>query len=321
MLGVALEVSICILTYSQPELLPKCVAACLSEIERARLEAEIIIIDNASRDGYPAKLAGAHPQVTVIRTEQPLGFSAGNNRAIRESRSRFVLVLNDDAVLGDCSLGLMMRALEARPDVAMVGPKLLNPDGTLQTNFTNLRASTLPTLAASVLCSPELLGRWRPTRRIFTQLKDDNQSGTADELAGACLLVRREALDAVGFFDENFFYWWEDKDLCWRMSKAGWKLLYLAEAAIVHYRSASTGKIEIIQRSVILYRSQMYFLKKHLSPVRYRLAKAVLSIAFLLRAPLVFAYRLVRKKGDVAEATTSAIASLTVARWLFSECE
>src|SRR5215831_6261157 len=113
-----MDVSICILTHSQPVLLPQCVAACLGEIQRTGVAAEIIIVDNATRDAYPSRLVCVSPIVRVIRNEQNLGFSAANNEAIRASRGRYVLILNDDALLGKGSLQLMFDRLDSSPTVA-----------------------------------------------------------------------------------------------------------------------------------------------------------------------------------------------------------
>lgn len=110
-----MDLSVCILTRSQPVLLTQCVAACVSEIERARLTAEIIVIDNASADRYPDSLAASTPLVRVIRNEENLGFAAANNKAIRMSSGRDVLILNDDAILQEGSLKLMIEALDSIP--------------------------------------------------------------------------------------------------------------------------------------------------------------------------------------------------------------
>jgi N-acetylglucosaminyl-diphospho-decaprenol L-rhamnosyltransferase len=315
------DVSICVLTNRQPVLLPACVAACVAEIERSQMQAEIIVVDNASRDRYPAKLVDLYPQVKVMRTEESMGFSAGNNIAIHQSQGRNLLILNDDAILQEGSLELMIQKLESDPHIAAVGPKLLNPDGSLQKNFTNQRMTTLRSMICNVFYVSELFDRWWLTRRLLTQLKDDNVSGTTEELAGACLLIRRQALDDVGLFDESFFYWWEDKDLCWRLRRAGWSIFYIAEAQATHHKSASTGRLEKLERSMILYKSQMHFLKKYQPPWRYRLSKAALLLAFVCRAPIAFLYRLWRHSGDFGSARNSAMVSLGIARWLVTECE
>jgi GT2 family glycosyltransferase len=316
-----MDLSICVLTHSQPELLPACVTACLAEIESAHLHAEVIIVDNASRDRYPAKLTSPHLQVRVIRSEQNLGFSAGNNLAIRQSRGRRVLILNDDAILQRNCLRLMTGKLESDARLGAVGPKLLNPDGSLQRGFTNKRAITLRTILTGVMGMYEFFDKFWLTRRTLTQIKDDSESGSTDELAGACLLLRREALDEVGFFDEDFFYWSEDADLCWRLRKAGWKLFYLADAQVVHKRSASLNQLEKFERSKMFYASLVHFMRKHWHPLRYRVSKLILVLAFSVRVPAGLIYRALCPGKDLAGAIESARNSWRMAYWLIRGSE
>jgi GT2 family glycosyltransferase len=315
------DLSICILTHNQPKLLPDCVAACISQVERARMRAEIIVVDNGSANAYPQRLAGTYPQVTVIRSEQNLGFSAGNNLAIRLSRGRCVLVLNDDAILQENSLRLMHEKLASDPQIGALGPKLLNPDGSVQKGFSNKRSITLRSLICDVLYLGQFFGKWEPTRCALTRLGNDEHSGEANEIAGACLLVRREALDEVGLFDEVFHRWFEDTDLCYRLSKAGWKLVYLAEARAIHYGSTSFKLLERSETTRMFYESEMRFLRKHWRPRRYRASKVVLTLAFTVRALIAFVYRIWRHRGRLREARQSARTSLGIARWLLTECE
>lgn len=316
-----MDLSICILTHNQPELLPLCVASCVAEIRKAQVQGEIIIVDNASCDRYPQRLATMYSQVMVIRNEQNLGFSTANNGAIRQSRGHNILILNDDALLQNSSLKLMLQKLESDPQIGAVGPKLLNPDGSVQRGFSNKRIATLRCLISETLYLNTFFDKWRLTRRVLTRLKNDDISGGAAEIAGACLLIRREALDAVGLFDETFYYWFEDTDLCYRLRRAGWKLFYLAEARATHYGSASLRKLEKLQRSMMFYESQMHFLKKHWKSGRYKISKTILILIFALRTPIAFVYRLWRYRGNLEEAKNSARVSLRIAHWLITDCD
>src|SRR5579885_2303062 len=123
-----MDLSICILTHNQPELLPLCVASCFDEIKREGITGEVIVIYISYAKRYTEKLRETYPQVRIIRNEQNLGFSAGNNIGIRASQGRYMLILNDDAILQPGSLGLMLRRMESNPKIGAVGPKLLNPD-------------------------------------------------------------------------------------------------------------------------------------------------------------------------------------------------
>jgi GT2 family glycosyltransferase len=279
-----MDLSICILTNSQPVLLPRCVAACIAEIERARVTAEIIIIDNASRDAYPRKLAHLSPLIRIIRGEKHQSFSIANNTAIRSSNGRYVLILNDDAVVQEGSLGLMLRKLDSDPKIGAVGPKLLNPDGSLQQHFTNRRFPHIRGIMLSLLdIERHLAGRvfWRD---LLTLDQEPQRSGQTDHVAGACLLARRAALEHVSLFDERFHYWFEDVDLCYRLKRAGWTVVYLAEAPVIHYGSASLSKINESERTVMFLKSLMLFYNNNEGSWRCLLLRSSLMLMLACRA-------------------------------------
>jgi N-acetylglucosaminyl-diphospho-decaprenol L-rhamnosyltransferase len=317
---IIVDLSICILTHHQPELLPQCVQCALAEIERARVEGEVIIIDNASTDGSPQRTAARFPKVRTIRNEANLGFSAANNKAIRASEGRYVLILNDDALLQRDSLRLMIEKLDSDLQVGAVGPKLLNPDGSLQKNFTNRRfPHPLHCLTMVFLLERRLeANAW--TSRIFGLNRDLECTGEAEHLAGACLLVRREALDAVGLFDEGFNYWFEDVDLCFRLKKAGWKIVYVAEAHVTHYQSASIGKIPEPRKATMFFKSQMYYLKKHWSAPKYFSIRLASALVLLFDIPLVILKTWLRGLGR-KESTAWIKVYLPVARLLLLKWE
>jgi GT2 family glycosyltransferase len=288
------DLSICILTRHQPELLPKCVASCVAEVERSGISSEIIIIDNASWDGSPQRVASLYQIVSVIRNEENLGFSAANNKAIRVSRGRLVLILNDDAMLERGSLNRMLKGIDADSRIAAVGPMLLNPDGSLQRYFTNRRFPRLRSLFCGFLGLDSVLDRWAWTRDLLTHSRDPEVSGETDYIAGACLLARREALDSVGLFDEKFYYLFEDTDLCHRLKDAGRRVVYLADAHVTHYGSASLNKLTQLEKSAIHSRSLVYYLDKHLSRFKSRALRLALALLFLIRLPFFCVYRALR---------------------------
>lgn len=278
-----LDLSICILTRSQPLLLPQCVSSCVAEMKRAGACGEIILIDNASSDAYPQAVAKRFPDVRVIRNEQNLDFSPANNEAIRASRGHFVLILNDDTALQEGSLGLLLEQMHSNPRIGAVGPKLLNLDGSPQLGFTNRRFPNLRSLLCHTLTLEGLLQRNALTRDTLTLVRDPDRTGETDHLAGACLLIRREALDAVGLFDERFQFWYEDVDLCRRLKAAGWSLAYVANARVTHYGSASFEKRSAVERDAIYYRSLKYFWKKHHSLASFQIMKITVAGALLAR--------------------------------------
>jgi GT2 family glycosyltransferase len=295
------DLSICILTRNQPELLPKCVAACFAEIARAGIIGEVIVIDNASIDGSPRKVADQFPAVRMIRSEENLGFSAANNKAIRISQGRYLLVLNDDAILQEGSLELMLRKLESDAKVAAIGSKLLNPDGSAQIGFANKRFPRIRSVFCQLLPFNQFLYNHALTRDLLTDWRDAETSGETDYVAGACLLVRRSALEAVGLFDEGFFFWYEDTDLCYRLKEAGWVVFYLAEAKVTHYGSSSFRQWSQSETNVVLFRSMMYFFQKHSSLGKQVLLRMTVAVALLFRTSAVLFFRIIRGRLKVKE--------------------
>ena len=291
---VPMDISICILTRNQPELLPRCVASCIAEVQRAGVKAEVIVVDNASADGNPQKVALLSPLVRVVRNEEDLGFAAGNNKAIRMSQGRYVLILNDDAWLEEGSLRLLLQELDSNPRAGAVGPRLLNPDGSLPKNFTNRRLPRVRAVACEFLGLEAVMERSAFTRDLFTHNRGADVSGEAEHIAGACLLARREALEGIGLFDEGFRYWFEDCDLCYRLRKAGWDLIYLREAQVVHYSSASLGKLTRLERDTMCFTSMMYYFRKHSGPAKYLAIRMMLALVVLVRGPLAALHRVWR---------------------------
>jgi GT2 family glycosyltransferase len=281
-----MDLSICILTRNQPDLLPRCVASCLAEIEREGIASEIIVIDNASCDGSPQKVANLSPLVRLIRNEENLGFSEANNIGIRASQGKYILILNDDTEFRPGALGLMVRVMDADPRVAAVGPKFLNPDGSFQRGNAPKRFPRLCGMVSELLNLDFILEKSPLTRDLLTNRRDEKRGGDADQIDGACLLARREALDAVSLFDEGFYFFFEDTDLCYRLKKAGWLLWYSPEAQITHYGAASFNKVMRSQRSAMFFEGMIRFFRKHSSPGRFLLFKLTLAFTLCLRMPL-----------------------------------
>ena len=296
-----MDLSICVLTHNQPEMLPRCLTCCFEEIERAGLAGEVIVIDNASTDGSPQQAAAAFPAVRLIRNEQNLSFSAANNEGIAVSRGRHVLILNDDAFLQEGSLGLMMQKLDSESDVGALSPKLLNVDGSAQWQYDNRRFPHLRHIICQILGLDGIMLRNPVTRSIFTLSRDPDQSGEGEHLAGACLLVRRETLDRVGTFDEGFPFWFEDTDLCYRIKKAGWGLFYLEEARVTHYGAAATNRWPSSRRISLYMKSLTRYFTKHSGFLTCIVLRLVLSVTIALKTVRAAVAHLLRPGSNQAE--------------------
>jgi len=244
--------------------------ACLEAVRRIPpdLPTEAILVDNASTDGGIEEAAAAFPAVRIVRNESNPGFGAANNRAVGESSGEFLLFLNTDTVLQSGAVSLLLDALRADDGAAAAGPLLYPGEGKAQVSFGN-RVDFFGQLVQKLFLNPfykKAVLRHPRTRRTGW-------------LSAACLLCRRAAFAEAGGFDERFFLYFEDIDLCLRMRKAGGRLLYVPAARVFHAGGASTGVRPSASR-LAYRRSQLLFYKKHASRGSLRLLRGYLRIVF-----------------------------------------
>jgi GT2 family glycosyltransferase len=241
---------------------------------------ETIVVDNASTDGTVAFVRERFPDVRVIE-QANLGMGAGNNAGMRAAGGRYWLLLNSDAwVVGD-AVDRLATFADAHPEAAVVGPRLLNVDGTLQRS---VRADpTLWRLATEYLFIRKLAPRSSRLNPLYVGGFDHATTREADWLSGAALLVRREAADAVGLFDEDFFMFSEEADWLYRFRRAGWKVFFYPEAEVVHVGGATHGGRLYVEN----LRSHVRFAAKHRGLREAERVRRLLLVSLRLRA-LVF---------------------------------
>ncbi len=235
---------------------------CLSSIQAhpCSTSMEVIVADNASEDGSRELVTNEFPWARLVAHRTNLGFCAGNNRAVPEHPGRYVLFLNPDTKVTECALDLLVKFADENPDVGIVGPKLLNRDGSLQYS-----CRTFPNLGAGFFRNTPL-GRLFPKNR-FTQdylMSDWDHASVRDVdwVSGAAFLIRREVLEQTGGFDEGFFMYCEDVDLCYRAHELGWRVVYYPDAVIYHLIGRSSDQVPT--RATFYFHTSMYrFYKKH----------------------------------------------------------
>ena len=220
---------------------------------------ETVVVDHGSGDGTLAFVRERFPEVRLVEQEN-LGLAAGWNRGMREAPGDFWLILNADAWMTDGSTERLLAFAAKHPRAALVGPRLLNQDGSLQRS---VRAfPTLWRLATEYLFLRKLAPRSRALNAFYGNGFDYDRALEAEFLMGAVLLVRREAADTVGLFDEDFFMFSEETDWCYRFRQAGWKVLFTPDAEFVHVGGASTRQnwSPMFREQV---RGHLRFLAKH----------------------------------------------------------
>ncbi|MBC7251383.1 MAG: glycosyltransferase family 2 protein [Anaerolineae bacterium] len=304
-----LDLSIVIVNWNVRDLLRQCLNSILANAKTCKLE--IIVIDNASTDGSVEMVRREFPQVRLIASEVNLGYTGGNNLGITTSQGRYILLLNPDTeVVGD-ALSPMVAYMDAHPDVGALGPQLLNPDGSVQSS-----RRRFPTLCTALVESTVIQQWWpdnRILRRYYVQDRPDKALSEVDWVTGACILLRRQAVEQVGLLDDDFFMYSEELDWCRRARDAGWKVVYLPTAQVIHHEGKSSEQV-LPLRHVRFQRSKIHYFRKHHGRWAGALVRAFLLLNYVyllvveslkwlvghkreLRAERVRAYREVLRSG------------------------
>ena len=225
------------------------------------LAVEIFVVDNQSSDNSQTMVRTQFPEITLIENASNLGFAAANNRALPLCKGRYVCLVNPDVLLQEDTLETMVAFMDAHPDVGASGCKILNPDGTLQ--LACRRSIPTPVSAFFKLTG---LSRLFPNNRMvgaynLTYLDPDKVSDV-DAVSGSFILARRATIDAVGPMDEAFFMYGEDLDWMYRIGQAGWRVCYVPETQIIHYKGESARKSRS-RSAIAFYRAMYLFARKH----------------------------------------------------------
>jgi len=268
----AVSLSIIILNWNGGQVLQDCLASIYDH--PASLSFEVIVVDNASTDGSPERATARFPQVRLLRNERNLGFAAGNNRGMAVARGRYFLFLNNDTLVLDGALDALVAEAQAHPEAGIIGPKLLNPDGSLQRS-----CGTFPGLLTEFLDQTML-------HRLFPLYKMGYRAYQAprevDWVTGACMLVRREVYEQIGGLDEGFHMFLEDVDWCLRARQAGWKVWYTSRARVVHLKGHSSQPV-LPRMLVEDQRSAYRFFRKHYGPSQVWALRFIVSLGCIVR--------------------------------------
>ncbi len=220
---------------------------------------EVLVVDNASDDGSPEMVEAAFPQAILQRNETNLGFASANNQGLRLARGDYLLLLNSDTEVLDDGLAQMVGYLDAHPQVGLVGPHLLNGDGTTQSS--RRRFPTLPILFLESTWLQGLMPRHLLDRYYVADVSDAEEQ-LVDWVTGAAMLVRREVIGDVGLLDPGFFMYSEELDWCRRIHQAGWDIGYTPSAEIVHYGGKSSEQVTPA-RHVYFQSSKIRYARKY----------------------------------------------------------
>lgn len=264
-----IPVAVVIVNYNTREFLRSCLAT-------VQLEApsEVVVVDNASSDGSVEMVQADYPWAVLYANKTNLGYGAAANQAIARCTAKHVLLLNSDTLLPVGALQALSTYLDRHPRAAIVGPRLVNSDGTLQASCYPF-PGPLDTFLENSTCAifiGRLIRRYVPgIRRLYLRTWPHDYPRIVPWVKGAALAIRREAFNAVGGFDESYFMYFEDADLCCRLRKVGWEVHFAPVTTVVHVGSASTAH----------YRADMAAQLLHSTDQFYQRHSSRLSIAFM----------------------------------------
>lgn len=274
------DVTIVIVNYNVKEFL----ANCLRSVETASngLNTQCIVVDNASKDGSVEFLRNRFRNVRFIENSENYGFGKANNQAIREAKGKYTLLLNPDTLLQEDTLRVLIRHMDENSECGVCGCKIVNPDGT----FAPESRRIVPTLSTAVYKALGLTALF-PKNRIFGAYyqgwKDEDEPGEIPVLSGSFMFFRTNVLKEAEGFDERFFMYGEDIDLCYRVRKNGWRIDYVPETSIIHYKGESS-KQNNMQYVRHFNRSLYLFFEKHYSSRYSSFFRMLVFIAILVRS-------------------------------------
>lgn len=273
--------SVVIVNWNTKDLLLQCVQSIYANTNVK--DFDIWVVDNASSDNSVESLRSQFPDVHIIASDKNLGFAGGNNLALEKVTGKYALLLNTDTLVKQNAFDYLLAFMESNPKAGVAGPYLLNPDGSMQ-----ISCYPFPTLFREFwrmfhfdLAHP--LGTYRMSAW------DPACTREVDSIQGACMLIRKTALDQVGLFDSSYFMYTEEIDLCYRLHQGGWSLFWVPESKVVHFGGQSTRKAAS-KMFLSLYQTKVQFFRKHYGKLAAILYKLILFFASLVRiilSPLV----------------------------------
>lgn len=289
------DFDIIIVNYESSTLTIACINSIYQQVQVDNVE--VWVIDNRSSD-KPDQIKTRFPDVHLQCNTKNIGFAAAVNRGIEKGQASYVVLLNPDARVENGLFGHAAQYMKDHPDVAILGPRILDHDGTIQAS-----ARSFPTPLTALFGRQSILSRLFPNNR-FTKsnlLADEiakNETPMAvDWVSGACMLVRRKAIESVGLLDSGFFMYWEDADWCRRMWNKGWEVTYYPGASVTHTAGESSRKNHI-QASMEFHRSAYRLYKKH-HPQMVKYGWPVIAVALASRFLLATGIHFIRRFIDL----------------------
>jgi len=253
----SLDLSVVIVSWNVKEYLVKCLSSVNNNVKN--LSYEIIVIDNNSSDGTAEMIRQEFPEIKLTINRENVGFARANNQAFAQCNGRYILLINPDTYLIDNSINRLIEFLESHKEVGVVGPRLLNPNKSIQ-----YICFDFPSLFSELLNSLNLdnLVRKKLFKSKLAGLMERGIPFEVDWVSGACLILRSQILNEIGDLDEKYFLFSEEMEWCFRIKARGWKVFLMGNVFVIHYGSRST-KQNIHQMLIQRQKSRHIFFKNY----------------------------------------------------------
>ncbi len=254
--------SICIVSYQTRDYLQRCLDSI--RVHPPQRPFEIIIVDNGSTDGTPELLCKTFSQVMLIQNSQNVGYTAAMNQALRRAQGEFLVQLNPDTEVYEGAFDLLADFLEAHPEVGICGPKVLNPDGSLQRPCR--RGESTPLAVVAHFSGLDRLFPNNPKlAQYWMSYRHEDEIHAVAGVSGSCMMIRRAVVEQIGYLDERFFAYQEDADYCFRARQAGWKVMYVPTARVLHYGGVGGSHVQPYRSVIEWHRSYWHYYRKNLA--------------------------------------------------------
>lgn len=266
------DITIIIVNYKTADLVSQVVQSVKDHAPADGVSAHIVVVDNGSEDGSLERIGEQHPDIECIDAGGNIGFSKGNNLALRKLDTPYAMLLNSDAFIEQGTLARLVEVMKQHPEVGVVGPRILNLDRTDQ---------DYPVAFPSI---GEMFRRATQGAQFPAMGKDPHQPIPLPRIHGCCLMARREVFEQVGLLDEQFFMYDEDMDWCLRVSQAGWKLWLIPDASVVHLGGQTSGRAPSGRRdekTVRPFNPRMAYELRKSRYILYRKHRTVLDLVLL----------------------------------------
>ena len=272
------DLAIIIVSWNTKKLIKDCLLSIKSSIHHTSYE--VFVVDNNSSDGTVQMLRSEFNDINIIANKTNEGFAKANNEAIKISDSKYVMLLNPDTIVKDNALDIMVDYMEKNKEVGITGCKLFNKDGSLQESCR--RFPDIKTYSCILLKLHTLFPNMKCLKNYFMKDMDYDKINEVDQVMGAALMFRSNVLGEKSFLDEDYWIWFEEVDFCYKVKKKGYKIVYIPNANIVHYKAQSFSQLLKVRQQKIFNRSLLVYFSKNGKKYETAILRILFPLSILL---------------------------------------